>query len=303
MQKEEKQPERASDKQQLIINNLTIHKELYRAIACFNALFFLYLCRIFTRRIVIMTKANKVLFITQEITPYVSESEMANIGRNLPQAIQEKGREIRTFMPKWGNINERRNQLHEVIRLSGMNLIIDDTDHPLIIKVASIQSARMQVYFIDNDDYFQNRMQTADENGVEYDDNDSRAIWMTALAPLYIKKAYKDEPSFRDAKVIFSVYEDDFKNTLSNDFATKLMLKGINKKDVATLKEPADYAALCKLAVDYSDGVIQNSEHINEDIMDYARQSGKLVLDYQTPDVYASACNEFYDKVWEAEQK
>ena len=103
-----------------------------------------------------MTKANKVLFITQEITPYVSESEMANIGRHLPQAIQEKGREIRTFMPKWGNINERRNQLHEVIRLSGMNLIIDDTDHPLIIKVASIQSARMQVYFIDNDDYFQN---------------------------------------------------------------------------------------------------------------------------------------------------
>ena len=272
-------------------------------------------------------KANKVLFITQEITPYVSESEMANIGRNLPQAIQEKGREIRTFMPKWGNINERRNQLHEVIRLSGMNLIIDDTDHPLIIKVASIQSERMQVYFIDNDDYFQNRMQTADENGVEYDDNDSRAIfyargvletvkklrwtpdvihchgWMTALAPLYIKKAYKDEPSFRDAKVIFSVYEDDFKNTLSNDFATKLMLKGINKKDVTTLKEPVDYAALCKLAVDYSDGVIQNSEHINEDIMDYARQSGKLVLDYQTPDVYASACNEFYDKVWEAEQK
>ena len=105
-----------------------------------------------------MTKANKVLFITQEITPYVPESEMSLVGRNLPQAIQEKGREIRTFMPKWGNINERRNQLHEVIRLSGMNLIIDDTDHPLIIKVASIQSARMQVYFIDNDDYFQNRL-------------------------------------------------------------------------------------------------------------------------------------------------
>ena len=120
-----------------------------------------------------MTKANKVLFITQEITPYVSESEMSLVGRNLPQAIQEKGREIRTFMPKWGNINERRNQLHEVIRLSGMNLIIDDTDHPLIIKVASIQSARMQVYFIDNDDYFQNRLQAMDENGVEYEDNDS----------------------------------------------------------------------------------------------------------------------------------
>ena len=311
----------------LKINHLTIHKELYRPMTCFNALFFLYLCRIFTRRIVIMTKANKVLFITQEITPYVSESEMANIGRNLPQSIQEKGREIRTFMPKWGNINERRNQLHEVIRLSGMNLIIDDTDHPLIIKVASIQSARMQVYFIDNDDYFQNRLQTSDENGIEYDDNDSRAIfyargvletvkklrwtpdvihchgWMTALAPLYIKKAYKDEPSFRDAKVVFSVYEDDFKNTLSSDFATKLMLKGINKKDVAMLKEPVDYATLCKLAVDYSDGVIQNSEHVNEEIMDYARQSGKPVLEYQTTETYADACNEFYDKVWETEQE
>ena len=122
-------------------------------------------------------KANKVLFITQEITPYVPESEMANMGRFLPQAIQEKGREIRTFMPKWGNVNERRNQLHEVIRLSGMNLIIDDTDHPLIIKVASIQAARMQVYFIDNDDYFQHRQMVADENGVEYKDNDERAIF------------------------------------------------------------------------------------------------------------------------------
>lgn len=274
-----------------------------------------------------MTKANKVLFITQEITPYVSESEMANAGRYLPQAIQEKGREIRTFMPKWGNINERRNQLHEVIRLSGMNLIIDDTDHPLIIKVASIQAARMQVYFIDNDDYFQNRLQTVDENGVEYDDNDSRAIfyargvletvkklrwcpdvihchgWMSALAPLYIKKAYKDEPSFRDAKVVFSLYEDDFKNNLSDDFATKLLLKGISPKDVDKLVPPMNYTDLCKLAVDYSDGVIQNSKNVDEAVMEYARQPGKLVLDYQEPDNYADACNEFYDLVWETANK
>jgi len=274
-----------------------------------------------------MTKANKVLFITQEITPYVSASEMANIGRNLPQAIQEKGREIRTFMPKWGNINERRNQLHEVIRLSGMNLIIDDTDHPLIIKVASIQAARMQVYFIDNDDYFQNRLQTTDEEGKEYDDNDSRAIfyargvletvkklrwcpdvihchgWMTALAPLYIKNAYKDEPSFRDSKIVFSVYEDGFANSFSNEFTSRLMLKGVSKKDIASLTDPINYATLCKLAIDHSDGVIQNSEHVNEEIMEYARQSGKLVLDYQTPENYVDACNEFYDKVWEATSK
>ena len=292
--------------------------------SCFIARFFLYLCRII-ENIVIMTKANKVLFITQEITPYVSESEMSLVGRNLPQAIQEKGREIRTFMPKWGNINERRNQLHEVIRLSGMNLIIDDTDHPLIIKVASIQSARMQVYFIDNDDYFQNRLKVVDENGVEYEDNDARAIfyargvletvkklrwcpdvihchgWMTALAPLYIKKAYKDEPSFRDAKVVFSLYDNDFKEPFHPDFASKLLLKGISKKDVADLKEPVDYTALCKLAVDYSDGVIQQSEHVNEEVIAYARQIGKPVLGYQSPEIFADACNDFYDQVWGAE--
>lgn len=271
-----------------------------------------------------MTKANKVLFITQEITPYLPESEMANIGRYLPQAIQEKGREIRTFMPKWGDINERRNQLHEVIRLSGMNLIIDDTDHPLIIKVASIQAARMQVYFIDNDDYFQNRLRTADENGVEYSDNDSRAIfyargvletvkklrwcpdvihchgWISALAPLYIKKAYSDEPSFRDVKIVFSVYEDDFQNNFNSNFKDNLLLKNITKKDITTIEgKEVDYAALLKLAVDYSDGVIQNSEKVNQEVMDYAGQSGKLILDYQDPDNYFDACNSFYDQIWE----
>ncbi len=269
----------------------------------------------------VMTMVNKVLFITQEITPYVPESEMSDAGRYLPQAIQEKGREIRTFMPKWGNINERRNQLHEVIRLSGMNLIIDDTDHPLIIKVASIQSARMQVYFIDNDDYFQNRLGVTDENGEEYKDNDSRAIfysrgvletvkklrwtpdvihchgWMTALAPLYIKKAYQDEPSFRNAKVVYSVYEEGFKQNFPEGFAEKLMLKGIEKSDIPTLNGPVDYVTLSKLAIDYSDGVIQNSASVDPAIMEYARSTGKPVLEYQEPDTYFEACNNFYNQV------
>lgn len=273
-------------------------------------------------------KANKILFITQEITPYVSESDMSNMGRHLPQAIQEKGREIRTFMPKWGNINERRNQLHEVIRLSGMNLIIDDTDHPLIIKVASIQSARMQVYFIDNDDYFQNRMMATDENGVEYTDNDSRTIfyargvletvkklrwapdiihcqgWMSALVPLYIKHTYKDEPSFRDAKVVLSVFDNEPTSPLSPDFSKLLMLKDIKEENLQSiLKEGANFADLMKLAVDYSDGVIQNSEKVNEEVMAYARQKGIPVLDYQSPDNYIDAFDRFYDQVWETEKK
>ena len=159
---------------------------------------------------------KKILFINQEITPYVPDTDLSLMGKALPQAIQEKGYEIRTFMPKWGTINERRGQLHEVIRLSGMNLIINDTDHPLIIKVASIVNTRVQVYFIDNDDYFTKRRMITDENGEDYADNGERAIffargvletvkklrwvpdvihcqgWMSAVVPLYIKTAYHD---------------------------------------------------------------------------------------------------------------
>lgn len=267
--------------------------------------------------------ANKVLFITQEITPYVSESEMANTGRYLPQAIQERGREIRTFMPKWGNVNERRNQLHEVIRLSGMNLIIDDTDHPLIIKVASIQSARMQVYFIDNDDYFQHRQMTCDEDGNEYKDNEERAIfyargvletvkklrwcpdiihcqgWMSAFVPLFIKKAYQDEPSFRDSKIIFSVFNDEFKSNFSDNLSDKLLLKGIKKTDIDDfISTPITHEELYKLAISYSDGVIQNSETVNENIIKHAREIGIPVLDYKSGDEYKDAFNAFYDEVW-----
>src|SRR5690554_7514193 len=155
---------------------------------------------------------TKVLFISQEITPYLPENELSVMARNLPQGIQERGKEIRTFMPRFGSINERRNQLHEVIRLSGMNLVIDDTDHPLIIKVASIQAARMQVYFIDNEDYFHRKQVVANSKGEEFPDNDERALffargvletviklrwapdlihchgWLTGLIPLYLKK-------------------------------------------------------------------------------------------------------------------
>lgn len=265
--------------------------------------------------------AKKVLFITQEITPYVPESEMSLMGQNLPQAIQEKGYEIRTFMPKWGIINERRNQLHEVIRLSGMNIIIDDTDHPLIIKVASIQAARRQVYFIDNDDYFQHRQMTFDENGNDYEDNGERAIfyargvletvkklrwcpdvihchgWMTALVPLYVKKAYYDEPSFRDSKVVYSVYNEGFKSTLAPDFANQVSFKEIKKNDLNMIKTPVDLENLDKLAVTYSDAVVQNSETVNQKVMDYAHSLNIPVMDYRQPDALADACDTLYEKI------
>ena len=265
-------------------------------------------------------KANRILFITQEITPFVPESEIANIGRKLPQNTQERGREIRIFTPKWGFINERRNQLHEVIRLSGMNLIIDETDHPLIIKVASLQAARMQVYFIDNDDYFQNRLMTEDADGNEYSDNDERTIffargvletvkklrwcpevihchgWISALVPLYIKSAYSEEPSFRDSKVVFSLYDTNFNNPLDENFTKKLLCKDMVESLVEGVNTPITYEELAKLAIRYSDGVILNSPNIPESLIAYANELGKPVLAHQDAENYADACNEFYDK-------
>ena len=273
-------------------------------------------------------EAKKVLFISQEMTPYLPDSEIATICRNLPQGIQEKGREIRAFMPKYGNINERRNQLHEVIRLSGMNLIIDDTDHPLIIKVASIQPARMQVYFIDNDDYFHRKNVLVDDEGKDFDDNDERSIffvrgvmetvkklrwvpdiihchgWFTALAPLYIKKAYAEDPSFRDAKIVYSIYENKFDEPFSETFPAKLLWENIQEKDLGFgLNEQVDFARLSELAIRYSDGLIQASSQIDEEVAAIAKASGKPFLTYQDSDTYVDAYNNFYDEVWEAAHK
>lgn len=265
-------------------------------------------------------KNPKILFISQEILPYMPKSEMANQGRYLPQAVQERGREPRTFMPKYGTVNERRNQLHEVIRLSGMNLIIDDEDHPLLIKVASIQSARLQIYFIDNEDYFQKRKEYANAKGVEFSDNDERMIfyirgvletvkklrwtpdvihcqgWMTALAPLYIKKAYHDDPFFKNSKVVFSLFADKFKSPLDPAFADKLMLEGIEKSDVSVLgTEAVDYQTLCKLAIDYSDGVIQSSKGADEALIKYTQEQKKNFLPYVDNEDYADEYLNFFD--------
>ena len=290
-------------------------------------IFLLYLQNNIETREIYKMKATKVLFIAQEITPYLPESEIANVCRYLPQGVQERGREIRTFMPKYGNINERRNQLHEVIRLSGMNLIIDDTDHPLIIKVASIQAARMQVYFIDNEDYFQRKFTTEDENGNSFDDNDERSIffvrgvmetvkklrwvpdiihchgWMTALAPLYIKKAYAEDPCFRDTKVIYSSYNNSFKSPFPASFSDKLLLEGIRKEDLNFTDKPIDFSELTKLAIRFSDGVIQASETMQPDILEYTKNAGIPFLPYQDPENYIDAYNEFYDVVWENAHK
>lgn len=263
---------------------------------------------------------KKILFISQEITPYLPESEISIIGRNLPQGIQDHGKEIRTFMPRFGCINERRNQLHEVIRLSGMNLIIDDTDHPLIIKVASIQAARMQVYFIDNEDYFHRKATIQDTKGKFYADNDERTIffargvietvkklqwapdlihcqgWFTSLIPLYVKKYYHDNPLFMESKIVTSLYNDEFSGNLDARILQKLEWDGLAADDIEIMKTP-NYENLLKLSMNFSDGLIIGSESINSSVQQNAEQSGLPVLPFQSEETYIDAYSDFYDKI------
>lgn len=266
----------------------------------------------------------RVLFVNSEIMPYMPETKMSKIGRYLPQGVQESGREIRTFIPKYGCINERRNQLHEVIRLSGMNIVINDIDRPLIIKVSSISSARMQVYFIDNEDYFHRKFIYTDTDDKFFDDNDERAIffargvletvkklrwkpdivhcqgWISHLVPLLLKKLYNDDPIFENTKMILSLTNDYSNVSFDPEFTSKVMMSGIKAKDIESLKGSKGID-LIKLALDYSDGAIITDENLNEPIKTILTDSGIETLEYIDTTVedtnYIAKYNEFYDKI------
>ena len=268
---------------------------------------------------------KKILFVSQEIYPYLPETEMSLIGRHLPQQIQKDEKDIRIFMPRYGVVNERRHQLHEVIRLSRMNLIVDDFDHQLIIKVGSIQSARMQVYFIDNEDYFPKKKYFHDENGKFFSYNDERMIffckgvietvrklgwapdiihchgWISALVPLYIKKLYNEDPLFNNSKVIFSVYDTDFPGELNKEMAEKLLFEStLNKKDVEGLQTP-DYLSLNKIAIDYADAIIKVGKKIDKRIVKHIDASGKPKMTHPGGEdgAYASTYADFYEDLYE----
>ncbi|MFT4524934.1 MAG: starch synthase [Bacteroidia bacterium] len=267
-----------------------------------------------------MSQKERVLFVSQNITPYLPESPMGLVGRHLPQGIQERGREIRTFMPRFGCINERRNQLHEVIRLSGMNLIIDDNDHPLIIKVASIQAARMQVYFIDNEEYFKRKFVFDDADGTFYADNDERAIffcrgvietvkklgwapdiihchgWMTAILPFYIRTAYKDDPIFENAKIITSVYDDAYQGELNTAMADKIVFGDLEKEEAAIFGQTG-HTSLVKAQIKYSDALVKGSPELASDIDELINSSELPVLDYAGEEDYMDVFSGFYDEI------
>ena len=267
-----------------------------------------------------MTKAKKILFVTQEMIPFVPETDMAQMGRFLPQAVQEKSREIRSFMPKWGTINERRNQLHPVIRLSGINIVVDDIDNPLVIKVASIPAARMQIYFIDNDDCFTGRKLAFDEDGKEYEDNAERAAfyargvletikklkwspdiihclgWMSSILPLYIKTAYAEEPSFRDCKVIFTPSTQILTSPIPQNMDGIIAYRNATISATRGLGEKKLVPMLNKLGIKYADGIGFLAE--NEDLAKYAEALGKPCLQPVGIEDYGVHYPNFYDSIW-----
>lgn len=255
--------------------------------------------------------SKKVLFVSQEITPFVPENYMSRLGKTIPHLIQEEGNEIRAFHPKWGNINERRNQLHEVIRLSGMNIIIDETDHPLLIKVASLPSTKMQVYFIDNEDFFLKRLATCDREGIEYTDNYERAVfygrsvletvkklrwypdvvvcqgWISSIIPFLIKTIYKDEIAFANSKVITSLYKIDITKPMPERFPNFLAFRNVSVDDANSYplqyKKPTD---LQKFALYFSDGAVVADSDVDTEVVDYAteRQMPFVHYDKQASD-------------------
>lgn len=268
--------------------------------------------------------AKRVLFVNSEIYPYLPESEIANIGRYLPQGIQERKKEIRSFMPRYGCINERKNQLHEVIRLSGMNIIINDVDRPLVIKVASISAARMQVYFIDNEDYFHRKQTFTDENGEYFADNDERAIffargvletvkklrwapdiihchgWISHILPLYLKKAYIDDPIFSGSKIVTSLYGDTPDVPFAPEFRELVKFGPVGDEDTVLLEDPSGIN-LAKLAVRYSDGVIIGDAEVPSELSDFCNAEGLPLLPFDAEAMengsYVDAYNSFYDSL------
>jgi starch synthase len=263
-------------------------------------------------------KDKRILYVSSEVVPYLPETEISSMSFETPRMVNKQGGQIRIFMPRYGNINERRHQLHEVIRLSGINLVINDLDMPLIIKVASIPKERIQVYFIDNEEYFKRKATLTDEDGNLFPDNDERSIffakgvietvkklnwapdiihvhgWLASLLPLYLKEYYKDEPLFANSKIVTSIYNQSFDNTLNTEMIDKIKFDNIDEDAIATLAEP-NYNNIMKVAIDYSDALIVGSETIPSELETYLKESNKPALEYHNLETFAEAYTEFYN--------
>lgn len=260
---------------------------------------------------------KRILYVSSEVVPYLPENEVSLMSYDVPKMINDQGGQIRIFMPRYGSINERRHQLHEVIRLSGMNLVVNDMDMPLIIKVASIPKERIQVYFIDNDEYFKRKSTFSDEDGVLYPDNDERAIffakgvvetvkklnwvpdiihvhgWMASLLPVYMKHYYKDDALFADTKVVTSVYAQSFDGVINETMKEKVAFDNVPNQDIEFLAD-ATFENLMKTAINHSDGVVIASEGVSENLTKFIEASNKPFLPFVDKEKFAEVYTDFY---------
>lgn len=260
---------------------------------------------------------KRILYVSSELVPYLPENEVSLMSFDLPKMINDQGGQIRIFMPRYGNVNERRHQLHEVIRLSGMNLVVNDVDMPLIIKVASIPKERIQVYFIDNDEYFKRKSTFTDEEGVLFEDNDERAIffakgvietvkklnwvpdiihvqgWMASLLPIYMKHYYKDDALFSETKIVTSIFQEGYEGILDAQISKKIQFDGVPKEAIQELDNPT-YENLMMVAINHSDGVVMGAEEISLTLTKFIEASKKPFLPFAPKDVFAEAYTEFY---------
>ncbi len=270
---------------------------------------------------------KKVLIVTQEMQPYTALSEISEIARQLPQYVQEQGMEIRVLMPRYGTINERRHRLHEVVRLSGMNIIVDDEDYPLIIKVASLPKARMQVYFLDNEDFFKRKSVFEDDEGQPFEDNPDRMVffckgvietvkkfgwppdivhlhgWMTSLLPMYIRKAYRNEPLFQDAKIIYSLYDNSLEHTFTDAFFRKAAINDLEAEDLADYRKEDGGIGLHQGALKWADAAIVGSAVLSPETSALVEQFDKPLLPYQEPEAMLEAYVDFYKTLLEQEEQ
>lgn len=260
---------------------------------------------------------KRILYVSSEVVPYLAENEVSLMSYDIPKMINDQGGQIRIFMPRYGNVNERRHQLHEVIRLSGMNLVVNDVDMPLIIKVASIPKERIQVYFIDNDEYFKRKATFTDEEGVLFPDNDERAIffakgvvetvkklnwvpdiihvqgWMAAMLPIYMKHYYKDEALFADTKIVTSVFNQGFEGNLDLEMSKKVQFDGVPHSAIQELDTPS-FENIMMASINHSDGVVIASESISPNLTKFIEASNKSLLPFAPKEKYAEAYTEFY---------
>lgn len=245
---------------------------------------------------------KRILYVSQEISPYLTETEIAEAALALPKKMNELGHEVRVFMPRFGVVNERRHQLHEVIRLSGMNIVINDMDQPLIIKVASVPGARIQVYFIDNEDYFKRKSTFYKSEGVMHDDNDERTVffakgiietvkklgwspdiihahgWMTSMLPMYLRELNKENPLFDNCKIVYSVYNNGFKGALGKNLVESLKFDGISNGSIEGLSV-ADFKSLNKSAIKHCDALITGSEDLDAEMAQAMSDSNLPILE------------------------